>query len=39
VLAAVGAIAAHLADFTIVVERMHPQPPADPSAPPAGTSV
>jgi hypothetical protein len=40
VLAAVGAIAAHLADFTIVVERMHPQPTGDPSAPPpAGTSV
>jgi hypothetical protein len=34
VLAAVGAIAAHLADFTIVVERVQPQPPAEPPAPP-----
>ena len=34
VLAAVGAIAAHLAHFTLVVERVQPQPPAEPSAPP-----
>jgi hypothetical protein len=42
VLAAVGAIAAHLAHFTIVVERVQPQPAAEPPAPPpgsAGTSV
>jgi hypothetical protein len=44
VLAAVGAIAAHLAHFTIVVERVEhvpPQPAAEPSAPPppAGTQV
>jgi hypothetical protein len=34
ILAAVGAIAAHLAHFTIIVEREHPEPPqpaADPS--------
>lgn len=36
VLAAVGAIAAHLAHFTIVVERVQPQPPAETAAPPAG---
>ncbi len=29
VLAAVGAIAAHLADFTIVVERVEPPPPTE----------
>ncbi|MGD0361584.1 MAG: DUF4342 domain-containing protein [Bryobacteraceae bacterium] len=34
VLAAVGAIAAHLAHFTLVVERFQPQPPAEPPAPP-----
>jgi hypothetical protein len=34
VLAAVGAIAAHMADFTIVVERVEPKPPAEPPAPP-----
>jgi hypothetical protein len=34
VLAAVGAIAAHLADFTIVVERVEPKPAAEPPAPP-----
>jgi hypothetical protein len=34
VLAAVGAIAAHLADFTIVVERVEPQSAAEPPAPP-----
>jgi hypothetical protein len=42
VLAAVGAIAAHLAHFTIVVERVQPQPAGEPPAPPpqpAGTAV
>ena len=40
VLAAVGAIAAHLAKFTIVVERVEPQPPAEPpTPPPAATNV
>jgi hypothetical protein len=39
VLAAVGAIAAHLAHFTIVVERVEPQPAAEPPAPPAETKV
>ena len=41
VLAAVGAIAAHLAHFTIVVERVEPQPAAEPPAPPppTGTNV
>jgi hypothetical protein len=34
VLAAVGAIAAHFADFTIVVERVEPKPAAEPPAPP-----
>jgi hypothetical protein len=34
ILAAVGAIAAHLARFTIVVERVDPQPAAEPPAPP-----
>jgi hypothetical protein len=33
VLAAVGAIAAHLARFTIVVERVKEEPPATPPAP------
>jgi hypothetical protein len=33
VLAAVGAIAVHLAHFTIVVERIDPQPPAEPLVP------
>lgn len=33
VLAAVGAIAAHLAHFTIVVERVEPQATAEPPAP------
>ena len=37
VVAAVGAIAAHMAHFTIVVERMEPQPPAAP--PEAETKV
>jgi len=41
VLAAVGAIAAYVANFTIVVERVHPKPAAEPPAPPppAGTNV
>jgi hypothetical protein len=45
VLAAVGAIAAHLAHFTIVVERANPEPagespvPSPPFEPPAGTKV
>jgi hypothetical protein len=45
VLAAVGAIAAHLAHFTIVVERMHPAPGSAPAAeppappPPGETSI
>jgi hypothetical protein len=40
VLAAVGAIAAHLAKFTIVVERVEPKPPAEaPAPPPAATNV
>jgi hypothetical protein len=40
VLAAVGAIAAHLAHFTIVVERVEPEPPAPaPPPPPAETSI
>ncbi len=43
VLAAVGAIAAHLAHFTIVVERVQPQPANEPPAatppPPSGTAV
>jgi len=43
VLAAVGAIAAHLAKFTIVVERVEPEPPAQPAAeppkPPTETKV
>jgi hypothetical protein len=42
VLAAVGAIAAHLAHFTLVVERVQPQPPAEqstPPPPPTGTNV
>src|ERR1017187_1046983 len=34
ILAAVGAIAAHLAHFTIVVERVQPQPPTEPPVPP-----
>jgi Domain of unknown function (DUF4342) len=34
VLAAVGAIAAYVAHFTIVVERVDPPPAAQPSAPP-----
>ena len=34
VLAAVGAIAAHLAHFTLVVERVQPQPGGEPAAPP-----
>ncbi|MGC9950201.1 MAG: DUF4342 domain-containing protein [Bryobacteraceae bacterium] len=34
VLAAVGAIAAHLAHFTIVVERIQPQPTGEPPTPP-----
>jgi hypothetical protein len=33
VVAAVGAIAAHLAHFTIIVERIHPEQAAEPSAP------
>jgi len=33
VLAAVGAIAAHLADFTIVVERVQPSPGGTPEPP------
>jgi hypothetical protein len=33
VLAAVGAIAAHLAHFTIIVERITPEPAAEPPAP------
>jgi hypothetical protein len=39
VLAAVGAIAAHLAHFTLVVERVQPQPPASASEPPAPPPV
>jgi hypothetical protein len=41
VLAAVGAIAAHLAHCTIVVERVQPEPAGEPPAPPppTGTSV
>jgi hypothetical protein len=39
VLAAVGAIAAHLAHFTIVVERVQPDPPAEPPAPPPSQST
>jgi len=41
VLAAVGAIGAHLAKFTIVVERVQPQAAPEPAAPPppAGTPV
>jgi hypothetical protein len=39
VLAAVGAIAAHLAHFTIVVERVEPQPAAEPPAPPPPTET
>ena len=34
ILAAVGAIAAHLAHFTIIVERVTPEPAAEPPAPP-----
>lgn len=34
VLAAVGAIAAHLAHFTIVVERVQPEPGTAPETPP-----
>lgn len=45
ILAGVGAIAAHLAHFTIVVERVQPDPVSTPAAeppappPPAGTNV
>jgi len=39
VLAAVGAIAAHLAHFTIVVERVQPEPAAEPPAPPPPTET
>jgi hypothetical protein len=39
VLAAVGAIAAYVADFTIVVERSEHQPAAEPPAPTAETKV
>ena len=39
VLAAVGAIAAHLAKFTIVVERVQPEPAAPPAPPPTPTNV
>lgn len=39
ILAAVGAIAAHLAHFTIVVERVQPQPAAEPPAPPPPTET
>jgi hypothetical protein len=34
ILAAVGAIAAHLAHFTIIVERVTPEPAAEPPAAP-----
>jgi hypothetical protein len=34
ILAAVGAIAAHLAHFTIIVERVTPEPATEPPAPP-----
>lgn len=34
ILAAVGAIAAHLAHFTIIVERIHREPSPEPAAPP-----
>ena len=37
VLAAVGAIAAHLAHFTVVVEKVEPEPGGGRSAPPAPT--
>ena len=39
VLAAVGAIAAHLAHCTIVVERVPPAAAEPPAPPPTGTSV
>ncbi len=39
VLAAVGAIAAHLARFTIVVERVHQPTGETPAPPPAETKV
>jgi hypothetical protein len=39
VVAAVGAIAAHLAHFTIVVERVEPQPAPAPPPPPVETKV
>jgi hypothetical protein len=39
VLAAVGAIAAYVADFTIVVERAEHPPAAEPPAPAAETKV
>src|ERR1039457_3549977 len=41
ILAALGAMAAHLARFTIVVERVQPQPPTEPPElpPPTETEV
>jgi len=39
VLAAVGAIAAYVADFTIVVERVEPPPAAEPPTPPPPTET
>jgi hypothetical protein len=39
VLAAVGAIAAYVANFTIVVERVQPHPADPPAPPPTETKV